>query len=703
MTVFCRKDQQCICNLCITNKHKNHDVVLIGEEVPEKKLKLVKMQRQTTKMIQTREKEEQGLKQAIKSFKTSAIKAVEENEMNFTELIRSIEMMQCAVKEGILAQEEAMVKKVNTLLQRLEQEISDLKSRDAELQHLEQLSQAENDVYFLQMQSTLLWIQIQCMTIFQLSNLNKELTAVHTSANYPSHPDRFERRVQALCREGLRGSPRYWEVECGTKGSWVNIAVSYKEMKRKGKQAPLFGRCKSSWALRNYGDVECSACTGRKRKAEKTCLQCLASYCENHLDIHNDLHTNAKRHKLVMATGRLEERICPEHDKLMEVFCRTDKQCICHMCITQKHRAHDVVSIDYEVAEVKLKLAKTQREITDRINSRESDMQALQQAIEDFQASARQAVEENEKRFTELIHTIELRQGVVKKLILDQEEEAVKKATELLERLPSEITDLKRRDFELQRLEQLSQADNGVYFLQGILSTPALSSSLPSPVLFVHPYSSFQLATEAVLDLIKQMNHVCNLHFTNILKHDASKLTLNPDTAHFSLRLSKENKEVTAVHQAQDYGSHPDRFDCRAQILCKERLQGTPQYWEVEYTANVWVCIAVSYTGIYRKGKKGCLFGRNRCSWGLRCYSTSFQFWHDDNCIAVKYNKRCPRIGVYLDHGIGILEFYNVCDDMSLIYKAQTNFTEPVYAGFGLAGKGGHIKLCDLEEEAMSD
>lgn len=75
-------------------------------------------------------------------------------------------------------------------------------------------------------------------------------------------------------------------------------------------------------------------------------------------------------------------------------------------------------------------------------------------------------MEANEKSFTELIHTIELRQGEVKKLILDQEEEAMKKATELLKRLPSEITDLKRRDFELQRLEQLSQADNGVYFLQ---------------------------------------------------------------------------------------------------------------------------------------------------------------------------------------------------------------------------------------------
>lgn len=98
-------------------------------------------------------------------------------------------------------------------------------------------------------------------------------------------------------------------------------------------------------------DVECDACTGRKRKAEQSCLQCLASYCESHLDMHNSLHVNAKRHKLVVATGGLRERVCTEHGNLLEVFCRTDRQCICHLCITDKHKGHDVILIDDEVAE----------------------------------------------------------------------------------------------------------------------------------------------------------------------------------------------------------------------------------------------------------------------------------------------------------------------------------------------------------------
>lgn len=82
------------------------------------------------------------------------MQAVEENENSFTELIHFIMMKQRSVKELILAQEDAAVKQVYTLLDRLEHEIADLRSTGAELQHLEQLSQADNDIYFLQVSTS---------------------------------------------------------------------------------------------------------------------------------------------------------------------------------------------------------------------------------------------------------------------------------------------------------------------------------------------------------------------------------------------------------------------------------------------------------------------------------------------------------------------------------------------------------------------
>ncbi|KAI2646358.1 E3 ubiquitin/ISG15 ligase TRIM25 [Labeo rohita] len=91
------------------------------------------------------------------------------------------------------------------------------------------------------------------------------------------------------------------------------------------------------------GDVQCDTCNGRKYKAVKSCLVCLNSYCQNHLEQHESFF-KGKRHSLTEATGRLQEMICRKHDKLLEVYCRTDKKCICLLCMMGEHKNHDTVS-----------------------------------------------------------------------------------------------------------------------------------------------------------------------------------------------------------------------------------------------------------------------------------------------------------------------------------------------------------------------
>ncbi|XP_056090427.1 E3 ubiquitin/ISG15 ligase TRIM25-like [Rhinichthys klamathensis goyatoka] len=49
------------------------------------------------------------------------------------------------------------------------------------------------------------------------------------------------------------------------------------------------------------GDVQCDVCTRRKRKAVKSCLVCLNSYCQNHLEQHESWF-KGERHNL---TNRL--------------------------------------------------------------------------------------------------------------------------------------------------------------------------------------------------------------------------------------------------------------------------------------------------------------------------------------------------------------------------------------------------------------
>ncbi len=110
------------------------------------------------------------------------------------------------------------------------------------------------------------------------------------------------------------------------------------EMVEKLKQTKL-----QSVVPAGAGDVQCDVCTGRKYKAVKSCLVCLNSYCQNHLEQHESWF-KGKRHNLAEVTGRLQEMICQKHEKLLEVFCRTDQKCICLLCMVDEHKNHDTVS-----------------------------------------------------------------------------------------------------------------------------------------------------------------------------------------------------------------------------------------------------------------------------------------------------------------------------------------------------------------------
>lgn len=96
------------------------------------------------------------------------------------------------------------------------------------------------------------------------------------------------------------------------------------------------------------GDVQCDVCPGRKPKAVKSCLDCLLSYCEIHYKTHNDIHPG-RRHKVVDATNQLKDRICTQHEKPLEIFCRTDQKFVCFLCLVDdEHKDHNTVSAAVE-------------------------------------------------------------------------------------------------------------------------------------------------------------------------------------------------------------------------------------------------------------------------------------------------------------------------------------------------------------------
>ncbi|XP_035271183.1 stonustoxin subunit beta-like, partial [Anguilla anguilla] len=172
------------------------------------------------------------------------------------------------------------------------------------------------------------------------------------------------------------------------------------------------------------------------------------------------------------------------------------------------------------------------------------------------------------------------------------------------------------------------------------------------------------------------------------------RLKLDPNTAYNYLRLSEGNREVTYVEEIQSYPAHPERFERRAQVLCREGLSGHC-YWEAEWSGEDEVSIAVSYKEISRKGgNNDRTLGYNRNSWSLRCSPSGYSFCYNRKITEI-LGPPSSRIGVYLDHGAGTLSFYSVSDTMTLLHRVQTTFTQPLYPGFAVDVESS-VKLCNL-------
>ncbi|XP_073333611.1 tripartite motif-containing protein 16-like [Pagrus major] len=494
-----------------------------------------------------------------------------------------------------------------------------------------------------------------------------------------------ERRIHSCpqCRKSFTPRPELLKN--------TMLAALVEGLKKTGLQAAPADHCYAG-----PEDVACDFCTGRKLRALKSCLQCVASYCEKHLQPHYDV-APLKKHKLVEPSKKLQENVCSRHDEVLKIFCRTDQQCICILCSMDEHKGHDTVSAAAERTERQRELEGSRQNIQQRIQDREEDVKVLQQEVEAINGSADKAVKHSEKIFTKLIRLMEKRRSDVKQQVRSQQETEVSRVKELQEKLEQEITELKRKDAELKKL---SHTEDHNQFLHNYPSLSALSESTHSSSINIRPLKYFEDVTAAVSEVRDKLQDVLRETWTNIsltetqvdvllpqpepktradfLRYSCD-ITMYPNTANKWLLLSEGNRKATYRRRQQSYSRHPDRFTGWEQVLSRESLTGRC-YWEVERRGGA-VGVAVAYKNISRAGiSQECGFGFNDKSWGLCCSTDSYNFWYNKVQTPVS-GPESSRVGVYLDHSAGILSFYSVSETITLLHRVQTTFTQPLYAG----------------------
>ncbi|XP_028672651.2 tripartite motif-containing protein 16-like [Erpetoichthys calabaricus] len=460
---------------------------------------------------------------------------------------------------------------------------------------------------------------------------------------------------------------------------------------------------KISQGVLGLDDVECNFCIGKNIRAVKSCLTCLASFCELHVQPHYEFAT-WKNHRLTDPSRHLQEKVCQQHQKALELFCRTDETCICCLCAVTGHRGHETVEPETQRARKQTQLRGMLIRIQKEIQERQKNLNKIKHKAAAIKLSADKVVQKSERTFTDMIECIKATRKRVTEQIREHEKNELSKVDGAMAELEKEIEELKKSEADLT---ELSRTDDHIYFLQTF-------SSFCVPPGAGDPVSVTATATADFFyeELRKKVSHLkecvekVSIWATESLSQTVTKapiytkpslalqdredflqyfchLTLDPNTANRDLFLSNDNRKVTGMRNPQIPPDHPDRFDRLTQVLCKEALSGARFYWEVEWKGRE-AEIGVAYKGIGRKGRGAeCLLGYNDNSWSLCCSDSYYCVQHNKivTRITAPY---CCIIGVYLDWPSGSLSFYSVSEKMTLLHRFHTTFSEPLYPGFRL-------------------
>ncbi|KAM9425667.1 E3 ubiquitin-protein ligase TRIM39-like [Pholidichthys leucotaenia] len=426
------------------------------------------------------------------------------------------------------------------------------------------------------------------------------------------------------------------------------------------------------------GEVPCDSCTGIKLKAMKSCLVCLVSYCETHLEPHLTMK-GLKIHQLIDPVENLEDRMCSKHHKPLDLFCKIDQTCVCLHCTYSDHRYHDVAPLTEECEGKKADLEKTEAEIHQMIRKIQLNIEEIKKSVKKSKEVADRERAEGVQVFTALKESVESHLNELIKEIENKQKTTEKQAEDSIKALEQEISELIKRSCEV---EQLLKSEDHLHLLQSFSSLKAAPPTKDWTEVRVHPPSYDESVVTALDQLEKTFRKQVKKFELKWVQRYEVDVTLDPDTAHPRLTVSDDGKQVFDGNVEQDVPDDQERFTYLVSVLGKQSFSSGRFYFEVQVKGKTEWALGVVRESI---NKYGNIRMRPDTGFWTLCLINGNEYGVSEDLPVFFPCSVCPeKVGVFVDYEGGLILFYDV-DAPALIYCFRDcPFNEKIYPYFSL-------------------
>ncbi|XP_060126791.1 butyrophilin subfamily 1 member A1-like [Zootoca vivipara] len=171
-----------------------------------------------------------------------------------------------------------------------------------------------------------------------------------------------------------------------------------------------------------------------------------------------------------------------------------------------------------------------------------------------------------------------------------------------------------------------------------------------------------------------------------------ANVTLDPDTAHPRLILSKDQKSVRLGDERQVLPNNPERFSDRPSVLGREGFTAGRHFWEVNVGSGEWWDVGVARKSVERKG-----FFNLRTEggvWAVGKWLGEYFACTSPSSSPLSLNEKPRRIRVTLDYEGGRVSFSDADSGAELYTFSEASFSrETLFPFFYLDDFQTHLSI----------